>query len=291
MRPRRRPETTAPYLGLADGISNAWQRGETVHCAQLLFAGGQITEEELRSVIEDESDTDIMGLHSLVDPQALQAFMNNFYDRRSDRHPLIQFGVNHVNPNPRLTSALRHATASTGQSTTSSSLIAQDHHTGNKGTSANKRKPEDCLEETSHKRQKRHNSRTKEPGPEAKQSAKKDETEPEQGAKKGEAKPKQAAKKRGTEPKQNAKKGKAKPKQAALKDSTETSRALWRIDQKSPQLSDPQEMFNHLTTTAIDKLGLTKALKELNGQVINVATMCSGTESPLLALEMIKHGK
>lgn len=37
--------------------------------------------------------------------------------------------------------------------------------------------------------------------------------------------------------------------------------------------------------------GFGKALEYLHGHTLRVATMCSGTESPILALEMIKDGE
>ena len=62
------------------------------------------------------------------------------------------------------------------------------------------------------------------------------------------------------------------------------------IDQSLPALSDIQDIFDDITSRAYES-GFNEAVDLLDGRVINVATMCSGTESPLLALEMIHDGK
>merc|ERR1712185_651652 len=51
-----------------------------------------------------------------------------------------------------------------------------------------------------------------------------------------------------------------------------------------PVINEPQKMFDDLVrrTPAIEQLA-----EALAGRPLRVATMCSGTESPLLALEMI----
>ena len=46
--------------------------------------------------------------------------------------------------------------------------------------------------------------------------------------------------------------------------------------------------MSDMTTKAV-QLGLCEALKNLGERPIRVATMCSGTESPLLALELIRR--
>ncbi|KAL2052512.1 hypothetical protein ABVK25_007072 [Lepraria finkii] len=58
------------------------------------------------------------------------------------------------------------------------------------------------------------------------------------------------------------------------------------IDQSLPALSDIQDIFNDITSRAYES-GFNEAVDLLDGRVINVATICSGTESPLLALDMI----
>ena len=54
-------------------------------------------------------------------------------------------------------------------------------------------------------------------------------------------------------------------------------------------LSDMQDIFDDLTGNAV-KLGFLDVIKDLGGRQLNVATMCSGTDSPMLALQMISHG-
>jgi hypothetical protein len=61
------------------------------------------------------------------------------------------------------------------------------------------------------------------------------------------------------------------------------------IDQSLPPLHDIQGIFDDLTQKAVE-LGLCDALAKLAGRPINVATMCSGTESPLIALDRISQG-
>jgi hypothetical protein len=56
-----------------------------------------------------------------------------------------------------------------------------------------------------------------------------------------------------------------------------------------PPLNNIEEIFAHMTNRGVE-LGLQPAIEELKGRPINVATMCSGTESPLIALEMISAG-
>ena len=51
-----------------------------------------------------------------------------------------------------------------------------------------------------------------------------------------------------------------------------------------------EDIFEDMATRARG-LGLSNVLKQLEGREIRVATMCSGTESPLLALELIFAGR
>ncbi|WVF65980.1 hypothetical protein IAT40_000718 [Kwoniella sp. CBS 6097] len=51
-----------------------------------------------------------------------------------------------------------------------------------------------------------------------------------------------------------------------------------------PPMNDIEVMFDHLVSRMPDVVQL---VKQLNGRKLRVATMCSGTESPLLALNMI----
>ncbi|GAB1740320.1 hypothetical protein NU219Hw_g5429t1 [Hortaea werneckii] len=53
-----------------------------------------------------------------------------------------------------------------------------------------------------------------------------------------------------------------------------------------PPLSDLDDIFDDMTNTAL-RLGLKGALNALTGRRIRIATLCSGTESPLLAMEMV----
>ncbi|KAJ5805782.1 C-5 cytosine methyltransferase [Penicillium pulvis] len=56
-----------------------------------------------------------------------------------------------------------------------------------------------------------------------------------------------------------------------------------------PPMSNLEEIFTDIAQKAMG-LGLELVLKQLDGRPLRVATVCSGTESPLLALEMIQHG-
>ncbi|KAI7354303.1 hypothetical protein KC354_g11196 [Hortaea werneckii] len=53
-----------------------------------------------------------------------------------------------------------------------------------------------------------------------------------------------------------------------------------------PPLSDLDDVFDDMTNKAL-RLGLKGALNSLAGRTIRIATLCSGTESPLLAMEMV----
>ena len=63
------------------------------------------------------------------------------------------------------------------------------------------------------------------------------------------------------------------------------------IAQRLPPISDIGEIFDDMTERAWEQLGLEEATRTLAGRTINVATMCSGTESPLLALDMTNECK
>lgn len=62
------------------------------------------------------------------------------------------------------------------------------------------------------------------------------------------------------------------------------------IDMDLAPISKNSEIFADMTNNAL-KLGLEKALNHLNGHVLKVATMCSGTESPILALQLFQESK
>ncbi|TKA68392.1 hypothetical protein B0A55_08934, partial [Friedmanniomyces simplex] len=59
------------------------------------------------------------------------------------------------------------------------------------------------------------------------------------------------------------------------------------LDLSLPLLSETSQIFEDMTSKALT-LGLGKATKRLAGTPLRIATMCSGTESPLLALQMIR---
>ncbi|KAK1060563.1 hypothetical protein LTR33_012888, partial [Friedmanniomyces endolithicus] len=59
------------------------------------------------------------------------------------------------------------------------------------------------------------------------------------------------------------------------------------LDLDLPPLSDTFQFFEDMTSKALT-LGLLEATKHLAGTPLRIATMCSGTESPLLALLMVQ---
>ena len=59
------------------------------------------------------------------------------------------------------------------------------------------------------------------------------------------------------------------------------------VDLKLPPLHDIEDIFGDMTNRAFS-FGLEDALKHFNGAPLRVATMCSGTESPILAMGMIR---
>lgn len=63
------------------------------------------------------------------------------------------------------------------------------------------------------------------------------------------------------------------------------------LDGSLSPLSNLTEIFHDMVNNAWNKIALPEALSFLSDKEINVATMCSGTESPLLALGKIQHGK
>lgn len=60
------------------------------------------------------------------------------------------------------------------------------------------------------------------------------------------------------------------------------------VDPTLPPLSDIHGIFVDLTKKALDN-GLPKTLDSLNGHELRIATMCSGTESPVLALQLVSE--
>lgn len=64
-----------------------------------------------------------------------------------------------------------------------------------------------------------------------------------------------------------------------------------QLAENLPPLSDMTAIFFDMVSIAWDTIGLKDALECLSEKQINIATMCSGTESPLLALAEIQKGK
>lgn len=54
-----------------------------------------------------------------------------------------------------------------------------------------------------------------------------------------------------------------------------------------PPIHDLKQIFEQITLHAVHENGFKEFLKSLNGRQLRVATVCSGTESPILALEMV----
>jgi site-specific DNA-cytosine methylase len=55
-----------------------------------------------------------------------------------------------------------------------------------------------------------------------------------------------------------------------------------------PPITSIRDIFSDITSNAIDA-GLDKVVQRLNNRPLRVATMCSGTESPLLALKLVQQ--
>lgn len=62
------------------------------------------------------------------------------------------------------------------------------------------------------------------------------------------------------------------------------------LDTSLPPMHDLDEIFADLLKKA-NQLGLAELLRKLRYRPLTVATVCSGTESPVLALETIQKGK
>lgn len=63
------------------------------------------------------------------------------------------------------------------------------------------------------------------------------------------------------------------------------------IDANLPPLHDIREIFEDMTQKALNMSPFTCFLKHLRGRELKVATMCSGTESPLLALRLVANSE
>jgi hypothetical protein len=66
-------------------------------------------------------------------------------------------------------------------------------------------------------------------------------------------------------------------------------RPMRGVDLRLPPLSNIEDCMSHMAAKAVD-LGLLDSLNHLAERPIRIATMCSGTESPLLALDEISKG-
>lgn len=62
------------------------------------------------------------------------------------------------------------------------------------------------------------------------------------------------------------------------------------LDLGLPPVHKIEHIFQDITDKALT-LGLEEALEYFDGHTIRIGTMCSGTESPILALELVKKGK
>ena len=74
-----------------------------------------------------------------------------------------------------------------------------------------------------------------------------------------------------------------------VRDSVANWKAEKGIDETLPPIHDIEDIFEDMAKKAIGQ-GLDNALEALKNQEIRVATMCSGTESPILALNLIFNG-
>ncbi|OMP81469.1 DNA repair protein rad5 [Diplodia seriata] len=84
------------------------------------------------------------------------------------------------------------------------------------------------------------------------------------------------------EPKVPAAKARPRPQRRGSKQPTR-SRGL---DTKLPPLSNIEDIFKDITQRAMEN-GFGKTLEAINGHELRIATMCSGTESPVLALDLV----
>jgi site-specific DNA-cytosine methylase len=83
-------------------------------------------------------------------------------------------------------------------------------------------------------------------------------------------------------PKQGTKSTSTKPKSANLGISRRD------LDHSLPPIDNIRDIFSDITTKAINA-GLDKVVEGLRDRPLRVATMCSGTESPLLALKLVQQ--
>jgi site-specific DNA-cytosine methylase len=81
-----------------------------------------------------------------------------------------------------------------------------------------------------------------------------------------------------------------KPKSRARKKPPDDAQHGKSIDFNLPPIDNIEEAFKDMAAKA-QKLGLDDALDTVNGRQIKVATMCSGTESPLIAIKQISEAR
>ena len=62
------------------------------------------------------------------------------------------------------------------------------------------------------------------------------------------------------------------------------------IDEALKPICEIKDIFGDITNKACE-LGLKKVITHLNGRKLKIATMCSGTESPLLAIQLVSDGR
>lgn len=82
---------------------------------------------------------------------------------------------------------------------------------------------------------------------------------------------------------------------AKSKETSSTARPAsadkFHLDESRPPLFKLPAIFHDMVVNAWTKTPLEDTLETLSKKQIHIATMCSGTESPLLALDIIKEGK
>jgi hypothetical protein len=62
------------------------------------------------------------------------------------------------------------------------------------------------------------------------------------------------------------------------------------VDEALRPIFDIKDIFGDITDKACE-LGLKKVITHLKGRKLKIATMCSGTESPLLAIQLVSDGR
>ncbi|KAH7118782.1 hypothetical protein B0J11DRAFT_75237 [Dendryphion nanum] len=78
------------------------------------------------------------------------------------------------------------------------------------------------------------------------------------------------------------------PKRNRKATTTKAAKTKDMINLSLPPLTDIKDIFSDMVANAMKK-GLSSALKDIKDRPLNVATMCSGTESPLIALQLVSQ--